>query len=176
MKSLYLIISLLALPASSLADCQLTASQQNISYGRISASERQLANDHVLTLPEKKIVINVVCDEPQRMRLVIGSTLSGGSKFTLGDGGEMQVIAASAYVDDRPVRIASVQSADDTPASGGQEQQEITPNQGMAFINGTEMRGQTVSVTLMVHSRLKPAVISEQTTWRGNLNIKLEAL
>lgn len=174
MKLLSLAISLLALPLSGWAECQLSASQQQISYGRVSAAERQLAPDQQLSLPEKNIIINVLCDQPQRMRLITGSTSSGGGNFMLGQGGEMQVIAASAYVDDRPVQLALVQSADASPASAGQLQQAITPNQGLAFIDGSEVSGKTASVTLTVHSRLNQATISEKTTWRGNLNVKLE--
>lgn len=175
MKLLSLALSLLAAPVSSWADCQLNASQQSVSYGRVSAAERQLANDGALTLPEKTVVINVLCDEPQRMRLMVGSSLPGSDRFTLGEAGEMQVMAASAYVDDRPVRIAVVPHADAAPASGGQAQQEVTLNQGLAFVDGAELRGKTASVSLTVHSRLKPTAIGEKTTWRGNLNLKLEA-
>lgn len=174
MKIALLTVALLTLPVSGWAKCQLTASQQKISYGRVSPAERQLAQNGVLALPEKNIVINVLCDEPQRIRLMTGSSLPGNGRFALGDEGEMQIVATSARVDDRPVHIATVQSADAAPASGGHEQQEIVLNQGLAFMDGAEVRGKTASVTLVIHSRLKQTSISEKTTWHGNLNIRLE--
>lgn len=174
MKSLILMFPLLTLSLSSWADCELTSSQQSVSYGRVSAAERQLAKENALNLPEKKIVINVLCDEPKRIRLMIGSVLPGSENFLLGDGGEMKVFASDALLDDRPVRIAAIQHGEAMPASTGQERQQVTLNQGLAFINGTEARGKTASVTLTVQSQLKPKTITERTTWRGNLNITLE--
>lgn len=174
MRSFLLFAVLFAVPVLSWADCQLIASQQKMTYSRLSAAERQQANAQFITLPEKQIQVQAVCSEPQRIRLFVGSDLSRNGTFSLGSEGEMQIIALNAHVDDRPVQLATVQMNDAIPRTGGSQQLNVVLNQGLAFITDEEVLGKTASVTFSVVSRIKPGTITERTTWRGNLNIKLD--
>ncbi|MFK3709983.1 hypothetical protein [Leclercia adecarboxylata] len=166
--------ALLAVPVQSWADCQIIASQQKIAYSRLSAAERQQAGGQPVTLPEKQIQIQVVCSEPQRIRLFVGSNLPQNGTFSLGSEGEMQVTATNAFVDDQSVRLAPVQLNDALPRTGGSAKLDVALNQGLAFVHGEEIRGKTASVSLLVASTIKPGSITDRTTWRGNLNIKLD--
>lgn len=174
MKIFLLMGALLAIPVQSWADCQLIASQQKITYSRLSAAERQQAGGQVITLPEKQLQVQVVCSEPQRIRLFVGSDLPQNGTFSLGSEGEMQITATSAYVDDQPVRLAPVQLNDAVPRTAGSAKLDVALNQGLAFVHGEEVTGKTASVSLRVVSTIKPGSITDRTTWRGNLNIKLD--
>ena len=172
MKKYILMAAVLAIPMSGWADCQIFASQQKVSWSKLSAAERQQAQ--VITLPEKQIQVQVVCTAPQRIRLFIGSDAAQNNTFALGPLGEMHIVASQARVDDKPVRLASVTSSDAAPASGGSETADVALNQRLAFMDGKEVSGKTASVTFTVKSTVKPGSISEKTTWHGNLKIKME--
>ncbi|MCU6676133.1 DUF1120 domain-containing protein [Leclercia tamurae] len=174
MKAYLLMVAALIAPTCSWAECQLISSQQKVTYSKLSAAERQQAGSETISLPEKQIQLQVVCSEPHRIRLLLGSNLSQNGTFSLGEQGEMLITASSAYVDDQPVRIALVQSSDAIPQSGGSDKMTVALNQGLAFMNGGEIHGKTASVSLTVASKIKPGNITERTTWRGNLNIKLD--
>lgn len=174
MKCYLLMAAIGLIPCQSWAECQLIASQQKIVYTRLSPAERQQATGPWITLPEKQIQVQVNCSEPQRIRLFFGSDLPHNGTFSLGSEGEMLITAARAQVDDRPVRIASVNRSDTVLRSAGSETLQILLNEGLAFSNGDEVYGKNASVSLLVAARVKPGPVTEQTTWRGNLNIKME--
>ncbi len=174
MKKYVLMAAVFAIPMSGRADCQLFASQQKVSWGKLSAAERQQAQGQVITLPEKQIQVQVVCSAPQRIRLFIGSDAAQNNAFALGPLGEMHVVASQAHVEDKPVRLAPVISAEAIPTSGGSETANVVLNQGLAFMDGKEVSGKTASVTFTVKSRVKPGSVTEKTTWHGNLKIKME--
>lgn len=71
MKHTLSLILLLAFSCGVKAQCQLITSQQTISYGSLSAMERQSAGGKAITLPEKQLTLNVMCDKPQRIRLFL---------------------------------------------------------------------------------------------------------
>lgn len=174
MKCYLLMAAIGLIPYQSWAECQLIASQQKIVYTRLSPAERQQATGPWVTLPEKQIQVQVNCSEPQRIRLFFGSDLPHNGTFSLGSEGEMLITAARAHVDDHPVRIASVNRSDTVLSSAGSETLQVLMNEGLAFSNGDEVYGKNASVSLLVAARVKPGPVTEQTTWRGNLNIKME--
>lgn len=174
MKYVLLMVAMLATPMFSWAECQIFSSQQKVTWGRLSAAERQHANGQAIPLPEKQIQVQVVCSEPQRIRLFIGSDMPQNGTFSLGPDGEMQIVASRAHVDDKPVRLAPVTISDAIPTSAGSETLDIRLNQGLAFMDGKEAYGKTASVSFTVMSTIKPGSITEKTTWRGNLKIKMD--
>lgn len=174
MKHVLLMVTLLAAPAFGQAECQIFSSQQKVSWSRLSAAERQQAQGQPISLPEKQIQVQVVCSEPQRIRLFIGSDLPQNGTFSLGTNGEMQIVASRAYVDDKPVRLAPVHISDAIPTSAGSETMDVTLNQGLGFMDGKEAYGKTASLSFTVMSTIKPGAITERTTWRGNLKIKMD--
>ncbi|URN98846.1 hypothetical protein NB069_19640 [Leclercia adecarboxylata] len=174
MKRHLLTIALFAVPAFSWAECQIFSSQQKVTWGRLSAAERQHANGEAISLPEKQIQVQVVCSEPQRIRLFVGSDRPQNGTFSLGPDGEMRIVASRARVDDKPVRLRAVNASEAIPVPGGSETLDITLNQGMAFIDGNEAYGKTATVLFNVMPTIKPGAITERVTWRGNLRIKMD--
>lgn len=85
----------------------------------------------------------------------------------------MTVTASQAIVDDNSVRLAVVHAGDASQITNGS--QEITPqvNQGIAFVNGQELKGKAASVTLTIKPRFKNGSITDKTTWRGNLRVRM---
>lgn len=174
MKQYVLMAAMLAAPACGWAECQIFTSQQKVTWSNVSPAERQQANGQRLSLPEKQIQVQVVCREPQRIRLFPASDSPQNGSFALGPTGEMRITASQAYVDDKPVRIAPVAMHDAAPRSSGSDTFVITPNQGLALMDGTEVHGKTASVTLTVQSTIRPGSLIERTTWRGNLKIRMD--
>lgn len=175
MKRLFISTCAMLLSLHAVAGCQLISSQQKVSYGRISAAERQAEGNNLVELPEKQIALNVVCDEPSRIRLFIGSNLPKGDGFGFGDNGVMQVTASNATVDDHNANLAAVRAGDASVTQGGIK--EISPalNEGIAFVDGQELRGKTATVTLTLKPRFKSSAITDREVWRGNLRVRMDA-
>lgn len=172
MKRFLLVITLMLCTAQALAECQLLQNKQNLSYGRISAAERQAQGEN-MSLPEKVVVLNITCDEPQQIRLFTGTASPKGGAFGFGDQGAMLVTASQAVVDDNPVRLAAVHAGDAPLQTNGAEQITARVNQGIAFVNGQELKGKTASVTLTIKPEFKSGAITDRTTWRGNLRVRM---
>jgi len=73
----------------------------------------------------------------------------------------------------RPADLAA-RKADSIPTSAGSETMDVTLNQGLGFMDGKEAYGKTASLSFTVMSTIKPGAITERTTWRGNLKIKMD--
>lgn len=172
MKRLLLATTLMLCTTQVLAECQLLQNQQNLNYGRISAAERQKQSE-VINLPDKVVVLNITCDDAQQIRLFIGTASPKGGQFGFGDQGVMQVIASQAVVDDNPVRLAAVHAGDASLQTNGAEQISAQVNQGIAFVNGQELKGKTASITLTIKPEFKSGSITDRTTWRGNLRVRM---
>lgn len=84
----------------------------------------------------------------------------------------MTVTASQAIVDDNSVRLAVVHAGDASQITNGS--QEITPqvNQGIAFVNGQELKGKAASVTLTIKPRFKMD-LSPIKQRRGNLRVRM---
>jgi hypothetical protein len=171
----YLIVLLLAFSCGVRAECQLVTSQQTVTYSPLSAMERQSAGGKTIRLPEKQLALNVICDKPQRVRLFFSSSLPRSNIFALGDSGEMKITAMTARVDDKEAMLASVSGANAVLTDSGHQQVDIALNGGIAFLNGDELTGQNISVTLAVNSEVKSASITDREKYRGNLQVKVEA-
>lgn len=175
MKIRIIALFMVACSAQAMADCQLISSQTNITYGRLSAAERQIHGSNAIELPEKQITLNVTCDVPQRIRLFVGSSTPAGSAFGFGEQGSMSITAENAVVDNDNVRLAVVQKGDATVSASGTSHVALNLNQGIAFIDGQELVGKTASLTLKVIPQFKSGPVTERATYRGNIQVKVEA-
>lgn len=175
MKLFILWVVMLIAPLYSRADCQIASSQQKVTWNKISPSERQQAKGEDISLPEKRITVQVACSQPQRIRLFLSSNdIQTGSAFGLGTGGTMNVIASDAYVDGKPVRLISVRSDSEVLTAEGVKETEVYVNQGLAFTDDKEVSGSSASVAFTVTGKIKPGAITESTTWRGNMSVRME--
>lgn len=156
------------------AECQLVTSQQSVSYGALSAMDRQMAGGKAITLPEKQILLNVMCDNAQRVRLFFGSSLPQGNDFALGAQGKMTFTAMKARVDDKDVLLAPVRTSHGAVTSPGANTADIALNEGIAFVDGEELSGKNISVAIAVNSQVKSQSITDKVKYRGNLQVRLE--
>ena len=56
MKALILAVCAMAFSLHAMADCQLVSSQQKLSYGRMSAAERQAEGNTLIEIDRKSVV------------------------------------------------------------------------------------------------------------------------
>jgi hypothetical protein len=159
----------------AMAECQVTASQPNLSYGRLSPAERQLQESHKITLAEKQVVIRAVCDAPSRIRLFVSSSTATGNQFGFGSRGAMKVTAGQAFLDDHAVRLSKVGSNDSAITDGGQASVTLGVNEGLAFIDGGERQASQASVTLTIIPQFENAAITDTTRYAGNIRVRVEA-
>lgn len=166
---------LLACPNLVLAECQLTASQQNLAYGKMSPAERQSQKTTKITLAAKKVVVQVTCDTPSRIRLFISSHLPSGDRFGFGTRGTMNISAINGYLDDRAVKLSKVRTAIDAVSDAGQSSVTLAVNDGLAFVDGSELSGRQATVIFSVIPSFEKEPITDSTAYTGHLNIRVEA-
>lgn len=166
---------LLAASPAALAECQVTASQPSLSYGRMSPAERQLQAKETISLMAKQVVVHAVCDTPSRIRLFIGSRTARGTQFSFGDQGSMKVTASNAVLDDRSVRLSKVLNGSDAITDAGLPSVALSVNDGLAFIDSGEETATQVSVTLTVEPEFKKEPITDTTEYAGHLRVRVEA-
>lgn len=159
----------------ALADCQITASQPSLSYGRMSPAERQLQGSQKITLTEKQVVVRAVCDTPSRIRLFVSSGLANGNQFGFGSRGAMKVMASQAILDDRSVRLSKVSAGDEAITDAGQSSFSLNVNDGLAFIDSGERTASQASVTLTVTPQFENEAITDTTRYAGNIRVRVEA-
>ena len=174
-SALCLTLCLLAASHQALAECQVTTSQPRLAYGRVSPAERQLQATDKITLSEKQVLIHAVCDTPSRIRLFISSRSANGNQFGFGSQGTMKVIASQALANDRSVKLSKVHSGGDAVTDAGQSSVSLSVNDGLVFMDGTEVLASQASVTLTVTPEFKNEAITDTTEYAGHLRVRVEA-
>jgi len=175
MKYRVALLMALALSFNVKSECQLMASQQTVSYGTLSAAERQAAKEQDVELPERHLQLTVNCDKSQRVRLFFSSSLPKNNAFAFGSEGRMKVTAMNAVVDDREVLLTPVRLPESAITNAGNNRMAVTLDEGAAFVAGDEVSGQHFSLTLAVSSYFKNQPVTEKMTYRGNLQIRVDA-
>lgn len=180
---------LLALTWSHLTlaqECQLTATQNNVVYGKVDRRQRveYTGSDITLSgivLPERRITLTVDCTSPHYVRLFInGISLpyKGRQFFSFGQQGVMKVSAASALADNRAAGLLLINKGESRRKGNGDAQQKITPGAGIAFMQNTHEKAMThLTVQLLVNpfiigNDLNPA---ETEMLSSDLRVSLDA-
>ncbi|WP_198387975.1 hypothetical protein, partial [Burkholderia ubonensis] len=102
-----LIIGLVALhTVPSRAACNLSLSAQAVDYGRLTRAAltgTQLAPATV-SLDPRRVTVNVICDDPHAMRVMLDGAEANG-QFQFGADGHVQMRFDHAELDGRPVQL-----------------------------------------------------------------------
>lgn len=173
--ALCLTLCLLVASNQAMAECQVTASQPKLAYGWISPAERQMLATDKITLMEKRVVLHAICNTPSRIRLFISSHSANGSQFSFGSQGAMQVTASQAFLDNRSVKLSKVHTSSDAVVEAGQSSVSLSVNDGLAFVDGSEITASQASVILTVTPEFKNEAITDTTEYTGHIRVRVEA-
>lgn len=157
----------------ALADCQVSLSNANVSYGQIKQEDVIKHPGQLTALNERNIQLNAVCDTPQKMAIfVTGSAVDKGFRFA--NNSLMTVEASNATLDGKSVRLGLTSSHKPFSVADAQNASVmLSNNQGLLPLDGATVGlGQQFSVTLT----LKPMVSAQDTKVRDKTTLESRVL
>lgn len=168
-----LVLACLAFSGAALADCQVSLSNANISYGQVKQEDVIKHPGQLTALNERNVQLNAVCDTPQKMAIFLnGSTVGKGFRFA--NNSLMTVEASNATLDGKSVRLGLTSSHKPFNVSDAQNDHvQLGNNQGLLPLEGaTVATGQQFSVTLT----LTPMVSAQDTQVRDKTTLESRVL
>jgi len=168
-----LALGCLVFSGAALADCQVSLSNANVSYGQVKQEDVIKHSGQLTALNERNIQLNAVCDTPQKMAIFVnGSAVDKGFRFA--NNSLMTVEASNATLDGKSVRLGLTSSHKPFNVSDAQNDHVLlSSNQGLLPLEGaTVATGQQFSVTLT----LKPMISTQDTQVRDQTTLESRVL
>ncbi|HAS1027790.1 DUF1120 domain-containing protein [Enterobacter cloacae] len=143
---------------SALAEegCQVASSVKNIEYGRLRRESLREARTDIegksykgYASIERDIQVTVICPDERKIRLSVDGPARGSKAFRFSDNGAMRIIAKEARVDSGVVQVAVVPRGSELLTAGASET-ALPPGMSLAALNGQEVTGKQLVVTLSV--------------------------
>lgn len=178
LRVLMFLVSVMTASSPAFADCNVTVSDNNVDYGRISSNEVSQHHGDWYALDERDVRINAVCSEPQAMALFISDS-SGLRRFRFGDSGDLVVTAQQGMLDGRRVDLGKSRTHGAFSPTGTRNRKAllVLNNEGLLPVRGGEVAiGQQFSVVLHLRPALKAGQLSSsgEEELLTNLNVQLE--
>lgn len=151
------------------AECQLTLSRAELSYGKVHDSDYSGQHKRWKTLNDRDVQLTAVCEAPVKMAVFV----QGGSQdegFRFASDSVVLIAASNATLDGRPVSLGKTISHSPFMLSGtGNDKALLRDNEGLVPVDGEQiMEGQQFSVTLTV----RPALSERDTQVRDNTRLE----
>ena len=175
---LLFLATILTVSAPVFADCNVTVSDNNVDYGRVSSNEVSQHHGDWYSLDERDVRINAFCSEPQAIALFISDS-SGLRRFRFGDNGDLVITAQQGMLDGRSVDLGKTHTHGEFYPMGSNNRRKllVLNNEGLLPVRGGDVAiGQQFSFVL----HLKPALKTGRHASSGdeelltNLNVQLE--
>lgn len=121
--------------------CKVVASQQDVAWGKV---DRSLRASHTINttvvdgiaLPERYITLNIQCDSPHFVHIMIDSntlTYKGKSLFKFGEQSVIRLKAANSTIGGQSASVARVSVGNQVQGSSVSEI-VLSPSEGIAFM------------------------------------------
>ncbi|GHD96635.1 hypothetical protein GCM10011445_36720 [Pseudocitrobacter faecalis] len=178
LRSLMFLVSVLTVSSPAFAECNVTVSNNNVDYGRISSNEVSQHHGDWYSLDERDVRVNAFCSEPQAMALFFSDS-SGLQRFRFGDNGNLVITAQQGMLDGRRVDLGKSRTHGIFSPMGTKNRRTllVLNDEGILPVRGGEVAiGQQFSFVL----HLKPALKAGQHSSSAdeelltNLNVQLE--
>ncbi|MGY4835202.1 hypothetical protein [Burkholderia pyrrocinia] len=171
-----LIVGLVALHAApSRAACNLSLSTQEVDYGRLTRAAltgTQLAPPTV-SLDPRRVTVNVVCDDPRAMRLMLNGA-GENDRFQFGPDGNVQMHFDNAQLDGRPVQLGRATGGGVPEAVGASV--AVGPGQTLVpIVNGAPASGKSLSVQGVIETTLtdRATRVRQATTFDTRIRLQV---
>lgn len=158
------------------SQCQVEASRPVIDYGRLNISDIQQSHKRWVSLDENDVMVTALCSEPKQMALLFtGDT--DGKGFRFGEHGTVSVVAGSATLDGRQVKLGKSHTVGyfQDVLIGKANRLILNNTQLLPVDNGTSLSGQQFSVMLRLTPVLKAnnSSLTDSQELSSALNIKV---
>lgn len=178
LRVMLILVSVLTSSSPVFADCNVTVSDSNVDYGRVSSNEVSQHHGDWYSLDERDVRINAFCSEPQAIALFISDS-SGLRRFRFGENGDLLITAQQGMLDGRSVDLGKTRTHGAFSPMGSKNRRKllVLNNEGLLPVRGGDVAiGQQFSLVL----HLKPALKTGKHSSSGdeelltNLNVQLE--
>ncbi|HFV5870238.1 TPA: hypothetical protein ACIADH_000807 [Escherichia coli] len=166
-------------------NCKVTANQQDIAWGKVDRSSRTLHTINTtvvdgIALPERYITLNIQCDSPHYVHVMIDGnklTYKGKSLFKFGEQSVIRVKASNPTIGGQSASVSRV-SVSNQLQDGGTSNIVLLPSEGISFMQHDREQALTqAGVQLAILPLITGKDINPQDllTLTNDLNISLNS-
>ncbi len=159
------------------AQCQLSLSRTELSYGKVHESDYSGQHKRWKTLNDRTVQLTAICDAPAKMAIFAqGGAQDEGFRFA--SDSVMLVSASDATLDGKPVMIGKTVSHSPFLLNGaGGNKKLLRDNEGLVPVSGEHiLQGQQFTVQLTVRPALssRDTKVKDKSTLVSNLHFSVE--
>ncbi|MEI9703432.1 hypothetical protein V5036_20360 [Enterobacter cloacae] len=137
-------------------ECQVVSSVKSINNGLLRREAmREVSTDiggktyRGYALSEREIQVSVICPDARKIRLQVDGPARGNKAYRFSDNGVLKITAKEARMDNGAVQLAAVPRGAAQVTAGAAEV-TLPPDTSLVAVNGSEVAGKQLVVTLSV--------------------------
>ncbi|MGX5870246.1 hypothetical protein [Enterobacter cloacae] len=137
-------------------ECQVVSSVKSINNGLLRREAmREVSTDIAgktyrgYASSEREIQVSVICPDARKIRLQVDGPARGNKAYRFSDNGVLKITAKEARMDNGAVQLAAVPRGSAQVTAGAAEV-TLPPDTSLVAVNGTEVAGKQLVVTLSV--------------------------
>ncbi|MCI2293199.1 hypothetical protein MOQ06_17690 [Enterobacter sp. I4] len=137
-------------------ECQVVSSVKSINNGLLRRETmREVSTDiggktyRGYASSEREIQVSAICPEARRIRLQVDGPARGNKAYRFSDSGVLKITAKEARMDNGAVQLAAVPRGS-VQITAGAAEVVLPPDMSLVAVNGSEVAGKQLVVTLSV--------------------------
>lgn len=137
-------------------ECQVVSSVKSINNGLLRREAmREVSTDIAgktyrgYASSEREIQVSVICPDARKLRLQVDGPARGNKAYRFSDNGVLKITAKEARMDNGAVQLAAVPRGAAQVTAGAAEV-TLPPDTSLVAVNGSEVAGKQLVVTLSV--------------------------
>lgn len=137
-------------------ECQVVSSVKSINNGLLRREAmREVSMDIAgktyrgYASSEREIQVSVICPDARKIRLQVDGPARGNKAYRFSDNGVLKITAKEARMDNGAVQLAAVPRGTAQVTAGAAEV-TLPPDTSLVAVNGSEVAGKQLVVTLSV--------------------------
>jgi len=137
-------------------ECQVVSSVKSINNGLLRREAmREVSTDiggktyRGYASSEREIQVSVICPDARKIRLQVDGPARGNKAYRFSDNGVLKITAKEARMDNGVVQLAAVPRGAAQVTAGATEV-TLPPDTSLVAVNGSEVAGKQLVVTLSV--------------------------
>lgn len=151
-------------------ECQVVSSVKSINNGLLRRETmREVTTDiggktyRGYASSEREIQVSAICPEARRIRLQVDGPARGNKAYRFSESGVLKITAKEARMDNGAVQLAAVPRGSAQITAGAAEV-VLPPDMSLVAVNGSEVAGKQLVVTLSVVTYLNDSAFKTGNT------------
>ncbi|AFM62223.1 hypothetical protein SJ090_22665 [Enterobacter cloacae] len=137
-------------------ECQVVSSVKNINNGLLRRETMRAVSTDIAgktyrgyASSEREIQVSVICPAVRKIRLQVDGPSRGNRAYRFSNNGALKITAKEARMDNSVVQLAAVPRGSAQVTAGAAEV-ALPPDMSLVAVNGSEVAGKQLAVTLSV--------------------------